>query len=138
MDTTLEFPSSSSTPWCGGLRESDVDYVIFPNSGELLSNSGELFPRRLSSLAEGEHTIAFVSSIPFCFDIQSTVSWSFPSNPLCLLFLCLHHWSRPPCRSPPPADSRLLQPSLPLVSTHMRSPSPPLSVPHFTRASSCP
>jgi hypothetical protein len=34
MDTTLEFPSSSSTPWCGGLRESDVNSVIFPNSGD--------------------------------------------------------------------------------------------------------
>jgi hypothetical protein len=32
MDTTLEFPSSSSTPWCGGLLDSDVSYVIFPNS----------------------------------------------------------------------------------------------------------
>jgi hypothetical protein len=93
MDTTLEFASSSSTSWCGGLRESDVDSVIFPNSGELLSNSGELFRHRRSSLAEGE-TIAFISSIPFRFGIQSTVSWSFPSNPLCLLFLCLHRWSR--------------------------------------------
>jgi hypothetical protein len=54
-------------------------------SGELLSNSGELFHRRRSSLAKGEHTIAFVSSIPFRFAIQSTVSWLFSSNPLCLL-----------------------------------------------------
>jgi hypothetical protein len=38
-------------------------------------------------LAEGEHTIAFVSSIPFRFAVQSTVSWSFLSNPLCLLSL---------------------------------------------------
>jgi hypothetical protein len=67
MDTTLEFPSSSSTPWCGGLCESNVASVIFPNSGELLSNSDELFRRRRSSLAEGEHTIAFVSSFPFPF-----------------------------------------------------------------------
>jgi hypothetical protein len=89
MDTTLEFPSSSSTPWCGGLLDSDVGCIIFPNSGEL-------FRRRRSSLAEGEHTIAFVSSIPFRFVVQSTVSWLFPSNPLCLLFLCLNCSSRRP------------------------------------------
>jgi hypothetical protein len=34
MDTTLEFPSLSSTPWCGGLLDSDVGCVIFPNSGD--------------------------------------------------------------------------------------------------------
>jgi hypothetical protein len=53
-----------------------------PQLRRLLRNSGELFCCRRSSLAEGEHTIAFVSSIPFHFAIQSTVSWSFPSNPL--------------------------------------------------------
>nr|TKW40431.1 hypothetical protein SEVIR_1G246000v2 [Setaria viridis] len=42
----MEFLSSSSTPWCGGLHESDVGSVIFPNSGEL-------FRRHCSSLAEG-------------------------------------------------------------------------------------
>jgi hypothetical protein len=89
MDTTLEFPSSSSTPWCGGLRESDVDSVIFPNSGEL-------FCHCRSSLAEGEHTIAFVSSFPFHFAIQSIVSWSFPSNPLCLLCLPVLFELQPP------------------------------------------
>jgi hypothetical protein len=30
MDTTLEFPSSSPTPWCGGLLDSDVGCVISP------------------------------------------------------------------------------------------------------------
>jgi hypothetical protein len=65
-----------------------------PQLRRLLRNSGELFRRRRSSLAEGEHTIAFVSSIPFRFAVQSTVSWSFPSNPLCLLFLCLYPSSR--------------------------------------------
>jgi hypothetical protein len=34
MDTTPEFPSPSSTSWCGGLLDSDVDCVIFPNSGD--------------------------------------------------------------------------------------------------------
>jgi hypothetical protein len=34
MDTTLEFPSSSSMPWCGGLLDSDVGCVIFPNSDD--------------------------------------------------------------------------------------------------------
>jgi hypothetical protein len=40
-------------------------------------------------LTEGDHTITFVLSIPFRFAVQSTVSWSFPSNALYLLFLCL-------------------------------------------------
>jgi hypothetical protein len=56
-----------------------------PQLRRLLRNSGELFCHHHSSLAEGEHTIAFVSSFPFRFAIQSTVLWSFPSNPLCLL-----------------------------------------------------
>nr|TKW15236.1 hypothetical protein SEVIR_5G224100v2 [Setaria viridis] len=43
----MEFLSSSSTPWCGGLHESDVGSVVFPNSGEL-------FRRHCSSLAEEE------------------------------------------------------------------------------------
>nr|TKW20912.1 hypothetical protein SEVIR_4G197300v2 [Setaria viridis] len=41
----MEFLSSSSTPWCGGLHESDVGSVVFPNSDEL-------FHRHCSSLAE--------------------------------------------------------------------------------------
>ncbi|XP_022680498.1 uncharacterized protein LOC111256590 [Setaria italica] len=42
----MEFLSSSSMPWCGGLRESDVGSVVFPNSSEL-------FRHHCSSLAEG-------------------------------------------------------------------------------------
>jgi hypothetical protein len=34
MDTTLEFSSSSSMSWCGGLLDSDVGCVIFPNSSD--------------------------------------------------------------------------------------------------------
>nr|TKW10045.1 hypothetical protein SEVIR_6G101357v2 [Setaria viridis] len=45
----MEFISSSSTPWCGGLHESDVGSVVFPNSDEL-------FHRHCSSLAEGTVT----------------------------------------------------------------------------------
>nr|XP_034588648.1 uncharacterized protein LOC117850873 isoform X2 [Setaria viridis] len=41
----MEFLSSSSTPWCGGLHESDVGSVVFPNSDEL-------FRRHYSSLVE--------------------------------------------------------------------------------------
>jgi hypothetical protein len=40
-------------------------------------------------LAEGEHTIAFVSSFPFRFAAQSTVSWSFPSNSFALSFFAV-------------------------------------------------
>jgi hypothetical protein len=71
VDTTLEFPSSSSTPWCVQSRKSDVASVIFPNSGEL-------FRRHCSSLAEGEHTIAFVSSFPFRFAVPVHVWMSSP------------------------------------------------------------
>jgi hypothetical protein len=84
-----------------------------PQLRRLLRNSGELFSRRRSSLAEGEHTITFVSSIPFRFAVQSTVSWSFPSNPLCLLFLCMYCSSRRPAVCRPPS----LPPLIPSVST---------------------
>jgi hypothetical protein len=33
-NTTRKFLSSSSTPWCGGSLDSDVDSVVFPNSGD--------------------------------------------------------------------------------------------------------
>jgi hypothetical protein len=112
MDTTLEFPSSGSTPWCAQSRESDVASVIFPNSVEL-------FRRHHSSLAEGEHTIAFVSSILFRFAVQSTVSWSFPSYSLCLFFVRLYCSNRRP-----PAGIRPPPWSPPPVSTPTRSPRP--------------
>jgi hypothetical protein len=98
-----------------------------PQLRRLLRNSGELFRRRRSSLAEGEHTIAFVSSIPFRFAVQSTVSWSFPSNPLCLLFLCLYRSSRRLPSAAAVLDSAASS-SSPPVSTPTRSPRPPLYV----------
>jgi hypothetical protein len=60
-----------------------------PQLRRLLRNSGELFRCRRSSLAEGEHIIAFVSSFPFRFAVPVHVSWSFPSNPVYAPFLCL-------------------------------------------------
>jgi hypothetical protein len=83
-------------------------------------------------LAEGEDTIAFVSSIPFRFAIQSTVSWSFPSNPLCLLFLCMYCSSR----SPPSADHRPCHPDsaasfIPAAGEHLPSISSSYSWPHL-------
>jgi hypothetical protein len=73
MDTTLEFPSSSSTPWWGRSRESDVDSVIFPNSGEFFPNAGDSSPlwRALSlpSFILGRrwahHRVFLVISFPF-------------------------------------------------------------------------
>jgi hypothetical protein len=59
-----------------------------PQRRWLLSNSDEPFRRHRSSLVEGEHTIAFVSLFPFCFSVQSTVSWSSSSNPCYPLCLC--------------------------------------------------
>jgi hypothetical protein len=52
-----------------------------PQLRRLLRNSGKLFRSHRSSLAESDHTIAFVSSFPFRFAIQSTITWSSPSNP---------------------------------------------------------
>nr|TKW31259.1 hypothetical protein SEVIR_2G093750v2 [Setaria viridis] len=71
----MEFLSSSSTPWCGGLHESDVGFVVFPNSGEL-------FGRHYSSLAEG--------------------------GPLAELPPVRHHRPRPwpLARPPPPSNAR--------------------------------
>jgi hypothetical protein len=80
MDTTLEFPSSSSTPWCCGLLDSDVGTIIFPTPMTPLQLRWA-FRHHRSSLAESEHTIAFVSWFPFRFAVQSSVSWSSPSNP---------------------------------------------------------
>jgi hypothetical protein len=51
-----------------------------PRLRRLRRNSGELFRRRRSSLAEGEHTIAFVSSIPFRFVVPVYVWRLSPSN----------------------------------------------------------
>jgi hypothetical protein len=100
----------------------------------LLSNSGGLFHRRRSSLAEGEHTITFVSSIPFRFAIQSTVSLSFPSNPLCLPSLSVPLEPASMAEPPPPADSRLLRHPPPLVSPPLQSPRPSHSFSCLSRA----
>jgi hypothetical protein len=51
-----------------------------PQLRQLLSNSGELFRCRRSSLTEGEHTIAFVSSFPFRFAIPVRIWMSSPPN----------------------------------------------------------
>jgi hypothetical protein len=89
----MEFISSSSTLWCGGLLDSDVGSVIFPNSGE---------PFRLhrSSLAEGEHTITFTSSISFRFVVPVHILRSSPSNPYLSSSLCMFYLQSPwPTRS---------------------------------------
>jgi hypothetical protein len=89
-------------------------------------------------LTEGEHTIAFVSSISFRFAIQCTVSWPFPSNPLCLLSLSVPLEPASMAEPPPPADSRPLSASPTLVRTSTRSPRPPLLFPHRVIISSSP
>jgi hypothetical protein len=66
------------------------------------SNSGEPFCRCCSSLAKGGHTMAFVSSFPFHFVVQSTFSWSSPSNLCYPLFLCTTaSCARRPSQGPP-------------------------------------
>jgi hypothetical protein len=40
----MEFISSNSTSWCGGLLETNIDYVILPNSGEFFPNAGDSSP----------------------------------------------------------------------------------------------
>jgi hypothetical protein len=109
MGTTLEFPSLSSTPWCGGLLDYDVGCVIFPNSGDSSAtptSSSVVVVHLWPKVSTPSHSSL---SIPFHFAIQSTVSWSFPSNPLCLLFLCLYTSSRRP-PSAAAGRGRLLRP----------------------------
>jgi hypothetical protein len=40
----MEFISSNSTSWCGGLLETDIYSVIFPNSDEFFANAGDSSP----------------------------------------------------------------------------------------------
>jgi hypothetical protein len=59
---------------------------VLPRRQRLLSLSCESFCHQRSSLAEGEHTIAFALSIPFRFAVPVRVWRSSPSNP-CFPFL---------------------------------------------------
>jgi hypothetical protein len=82
-----------------------------PQLRRVLRNSGEFFHRRRSSLAEGEHIIAFVSSFPFCFAVPVHVLRSSPSNlhlpsSLCYVAVTMASSVRAPCRPQSPTATQ--------------------------------
>jgi hypothetical protein len=90
-----------------------------PQLRRLLRNSGELFRRHCSSLAEGEHTIAFVSSFPFHFAFTMRVWRSFPSNPSFLFFSLGFCSGQPPWKDFLELSARpCVWPTLDLCSAH--------------------
>jgi hypothetical protein len=106
-----------------------------PQLRQLLRNSGELFRRRRSSLVEGEHIIAFVSSFRFRFAIPVHVWRSSPSNLYLSSSLCSVAVKRGAvqlCCCHPSAvaapDSGHLRYSLPQVRISTNSPSSSPSV----------
>jgi hypothetical protein len=78
-----------------------------PQLRRVLCNSGELFHRRRSSLADGEHIITFVSSFPFHFVISVHIlrlpssNLHLPSS-LCYVALTMVSSIRAPCRPQSP------------------------------------
>jgi hypothetical protein len=95
-----------------------------PQLRRLLRNSGDLFHRCRSSLAEGEHTIAFVSSFPFCFAVPMHVSSRSP----------LVHCSCSPCAYgqgfPSLTLTRACVPSMCSAPLRSVQPQPTLGRPH--------
>jgi hypothetical protein len=84
----------------------------------LVSNSDEPFRRHRSSLAEGEHTIVFASSISFHFAIPVHVWRSSPSNLYLPSFLCSVAVTMTELQSivwRPPSCRLRFRPSLPLL-----------------------
>jgi hypothetical protein len=118
MDTTLEFPSSSSTPQCGGLLDSDVGCVIFPNSGDSsatpLSSSVVVVHLwlKVSTLSRSSRRFLFVLPfnlqfrgrshlIPFAFSFSAcTVQAEARRLPTTVPATLI----RPPPSSPPPVS----------------------------------
>jgi hypothetical protein len=93
-----------------------------PQLRRLLRNSGELFRHLRSPLAEGEHTIAFVSSFPFRFAIPMRVWRSFPSNPSFFFFSLCFCSGQPPWKDLPELSARpCAWPTLDLCSAHPRA-----------------
>jgi hypothetical protein len=132
MDTTLEFASSSSTSWCGGLLDSDVGCIIFPNSGDSSATPASssvavvhLWPK-VSTESLSSHR--FLSVLPF------NLQFCGRSHLIPLPYLSQHVLFEPkvhrlPTTIPTAPGSGHLRPSPTSVSTCTRSPSPPLSVP---------
>jgi hypothetical protein len=137
MDTTQEFPSSSSTPWCAQSRESDVASVIFPNSGELFRRHRYPWPK-VSTPSRSSRR--FLSLLPFPCTFGGRphrISISLPFFVL-LQYRAALRLCRPPSLSPPiPAISatpcrRWGSPRIPLhllppfcTSSDPRPPPPP-------------
>jgi hypothetical protein len=122
MDTTLEFPSSSSMSWCGGLHESDVDSVIFPNSGDSSATPASssvavvhLWPKVSTP---SRSSCRFLSILPFNLQFcgcshLTPFALSFYA---CTVGAGLH--GRPP---PPPSEFSRSPSPPPPVSTSLRS-----------------
>jgi hypothetical protein len=111
MDTTMEFPSSSSTPWCARSRESGVDCVVFPNSGDSSATPASSsvaivhFGRRWA-----HHRVRLVIFFPFCRLIYSFVVIPVESS---LHSLSLSILFRVDLHGPRFVFTRCLWPSLP-------------------------
>jgi hypothetical protein len=122
MDTSLEFPPSSSTPWCGGLRESDVDSVIFPNSGDFATPASfsvavvHLWPK-VSTPSRSSRRFLSVLSFNLQFCGRSHLILFVFSLSACTVRIAGR-------RPPPPAGIRSPPWSPPPVSTPTRSPGP--------------
>jgi hypothetical protein len=129
VDTTLEFPSSSSMLWCGGL----LDPMLAASSSLTPASSSvvvvHLWPKASTPLRS---SCRFLSILPFSLQFRGR------SNliPFAFSFSTCNCSSRPV--QPPPANSRRRFASLPLVSTSLRSPRSPPSVPQLSRALGCP
>jgi hypothetical protein len=102
-------PSSSLTP------------VSFSPTPTTPLHSGELFRCHRSSLAEGEHTIAFVSSFPFRLVVPVHVWRSSPSNLYLPSLLCSVAVTMTELQSAcaAAAGEIRLPPSSPRVSEHL-------------------
>jgi hypothetical protein len=71
MDTTLEFPLSSFTPWWGRSRESDVDSVVSASSSPTPSTPLQLrwalpSPSFLCRWGWAHYCVHLVDLVPFC------------------------------------------------------------------------
>jgi hypothetical protein len=89
MDTTLEFPSLSSTSWCGGLLDFDVGCVIFPNSGDSSATPASssvaavhLWPK-VSTPSRSPRRFLSVLPFPWAFGDHSRLIPVFSFFPLC-------------------------------------------------------
>jgi hypothetical protein len=125
--------SSSSTSWCGGLRESDVNSVIFPNFGDSsatpVSSSVAIVHPWPKVSTPSRSSRRFLSVLPFNLQFRGRshlIPFAF-SFSACTIGAGLNG------RLPPSPSEFSRSPSPPPpVRTSLRSPRSPLSVPQST------